>query len=46
MFLGKAISCDACVYMIAHQQELEAKKEVQQDVVASITEEESISDGH
>ncbi len=29
MFLCKAISYDACVDMIAHQQELEAKKEVQ-----------------
>lgn len=46
MFSGRAISCEACVYMIAHQKESEAKKEIQQGVVARMTGEERISDGY
>ena len=45
MFSCRAISGEACAYIIAQQQKSEAKKEVQQAVVASMTGNESISDG-
>jgi len=45
MFSGRAISCEACVYMIGISKNRKPEKEVQHGVLASMTGEKSISDG-